>query len=99
MIIRVSEASVRPDRVEDFMIRLHELVAGFPEAHPGLLRHEVLVDLEDPTRVQYVSWWRDEGSLVRYAGPHWRHEPVTFPDEALLLQAPLTLRHFLADKE
>ncbi|PWJ47617.1 Antibiotic biosynthesis monooxygenase [Quadrisphaera granulorum] len=68
MIVRVSQAWVRGDRVEEFMVRLRELVADFPQMHPGLVRHEVQVDLDDVPRVQYVSWWRDEAALVHYAG-------------------------------
>lgn len=94
MIVRVSEAHVRDGLADEFLTLLRELVASFPERYDGLLRHEVLVDLADPCRVQYVSEWADEAALVAYAGEVWRSQPVTFPDEERFLRQPLTLRHF-----
>src|ERR671912_2934633 len=96
MIVRVSEALVRPDALVAFMTALDELVADLPGRFPGLLAHEVLVDLEDPHRVQYVSRWRDEDAVVDFAGAAWRTAPVTFPGEDAMLVRPLTLRHFIA---
>ncbi|MET9231390.1 antibiotic biosynthesis monooxygenase family protein [Lentzea sp. NPDC003310] len=94
MLTRVSEALVKPGREEEFVARVRELVAGFPTTYEGLLGHEVLVDLDDPRRVRYVSRWRDEQALEDYAGAGWRTDPVTFPDEDEYLLQPLTLRHF-----
>lgn len=94
MITRVSEAVAKPSTLDEFMSRLRELVAGFPARYGGLIDHEILVDLDDPCRVQYVSRWRDEDALIGYAGAGWRHDPVTFPDEQELLAQPLALRHF-----
>ena len=94
MLTRVSEALVKPGREQEFVARVRELVAGFPETYEGLLGHEVLVDLDDPRRVRYVSRWRDEQALASYAGPGWRTDPVTFPDEDEYLLRPLALRHF-----
>lgn len=94
MLTRVSEAFVRPGREREFVERVRALVETFPATYDGLLGHEVLVDLDDPRRVQYVSRWRDEQALAAYAGPNWRTDPVTFPDEDEFLQQPLRLRHF-----
>jgi hypothetical protein len=94
MLTRVSEALVKPGREQEFVARVRDLVKGFPEIYDGLLGHEVLVDLDDPLRVRYVSRWRDEQALESYAGPGWRTDPVTFPDEDSYLQQPLALRHF-----
>ncbi|MFJ5987530.1 antibiotic biosynthesis monooxygenase family protein [Lentzea sp. NPDC092896] len=94
MLTRVSEALVKPGREQEFVARVRDLVRTFPEIHDGLVGHEVLVDLDDPLRVQYVSRWQDEQALENYAGPGWRTDPVTFPDEDEYLQRPLTLRHF-----
>ena len=94
MITRVSEALVKPGREQEFVARVEELVETFPETYEGLLAHEVLVDLDDSQKVQYVSRWRDEQALVNYAGPNWRTDPVTFPDEDEYLRRPLALRHF-----
>ncbi|MFI6100968.1 antibiotic biosynthesis monooxygenase family protein [Lentzea sp. NPDC051213] len=96
MMTRVSEALVKPGREQEFVERVRALVATFPSTYAGLLGHEVLVDLDDPGRVQYVSRWRDEQALVEYAGPNWRTDPVTFPDEDEFLQRPLVLRHFVS---
>lgn len=90
MLTRVSEALVKPGREEEFVARVLELVRTFPETYDGF---EVLVDLDDPSRVRYVSRWRDEQALERCAGPGWRTDPVTFPDEDEYLRRPLTLRH------
>ena len=94
MLTRVSEALVKPGREQEFVERVRDLVRTFPETYEGLESHEVLVDLQDPQRVQYVSHWRDEQALENYAGANWRTDPVTFPDEDEYLQRPLTLRHF-----
>lgn len=97
MIVRVSEAHVREGREDEFLMVLRELVATFPGRYRGLLRHEVLVDLAEPSRVQYVSEWADEAALIAYAGADWRTQPVTFPDEERFLRLPLALRHFESD--
>lgn len=94
MIVRVSEAHVREGMEQEFLAVLRELVATFPGRYRGLLRHDVLVDLDDPCRVQYVSEWEDESALAAYAGGDWRTQPVTFPDEERFLRRPLVLRHF-----
>ncbi|GAB3151482.1 hypothetical protein GCM10027058_17710 [Microbacterium neimengense] len=93
MILRVSEAIVRAGAEQEFLDRLRELVADFPDRYHGLV-HEVLVDEAEPRRIQYVSAWRDDADLVAYAGTGWRTEPVTFPGEERYLEAPLALRHF-----
>ncbi|MFS8100945.1 antibiotic biosynthesis monooxygenase [Lentzea alba] len=94
MITRVSEALAKPGREQEFVERVRDLVKTFPETYDGLISHEVLVDLQDPLKVQYVSRWRDEQALENYAGKNWRTDPVTFPDEDEYLQRPLALRHF-----
>ncbi|GAA3621864.1 antibiotic biosynthesis monooxygenase [Lentzea atacamensis] len=94
MITRVSEALVKAGREQEFVERVRDLVKTFPETYEGLLAHQVLVDLDDPQKVQYVSRWRDEQALEGYAGPNWRTDPVTFPDEDEYLRQPLKLRHF-----
>lgn len=96
MLTRVSEALVKPGREQEFVDRSRKLVEAFPEKYDGLLEHEVLVDVDEPHTVQYVSRWRDEQALKDYAGPNWRTDPVTFPDEDQYLQQPLTLRHFVS---
>jgi|GEM_PF-5684603 len=97
MIVRMSEASVLPDRIAEFTAALAELVATFPERFEGLVSHEVLTDSDDPTRIVYVSRWTSEQALVAFAGPNWQHDPVTFPQEELYVSAPLALRHFTVD--
>jgi len=94
VLTRVSEALVKPGREQEFVAKVQALVSTFPDTHDGLVGHEVLVDLDDPRRVRYVSRWRDEQALENYAGAGWRTDPVTFPDEDEYLQRPLTLRHF-----
>ena len=94
MLTRVSEALVKPGREQEFAERVRDLVRTFPETYEGLLAHEVLVDLDDPQKVRYVSRWRDEQALENYAGKNWRTDPVTFPGEDEYLQRPLALRHY-----
>ncbi|MER7909108.1 MULTISPECIES: antibiotic biosynthesis monooxygenase [unclassified Streptomyces] len=92
MIIRVSEARVRPDRFEAFHDMIVSAVREFPARHPGLVDHEVL--LAPPDALLYVSRWRDERALVEYAGEHWRDRPVVLPGEEEYLVEPLRVRHF-----
>ncbi|MEU9143927.1 antibiotic biosynthesis monooxygenase [Streptomyces sp. NPDC048349] len=92
MIIRVSEARVRPDRFQAFHDMLVAAVREFPSRYPGLLDHEVL--LAPPTSVLYVSRWRSEQDLAGYAGEGWRDQPVVLPGEEGYLVAPLQVRHF-----
>ncbi len=94
MITRVSEAHVRPGQTEAFLADLRALVADFPIRYTGLISHEVLIDMTDTNRIQYISRWVDSASLVAYAGADWAEQPVTFPREEAYLVSPLTLRHF-----
>jgi hypothetical protein len=94
MIVRSSEALVKPDRREEFMRVLTDLVATFPDRYPGLESHAILVDRTDPNRVTYQSTWLDEDAVRGFAGSGWATDPVTFPDEDELLLEPLRLRHF-----
>lgn len=94
MIVRVSEAHTIAGVEDEFVTLLLALVASFPTRYRGLLHHAVLVDQTNPRRVQYVSTWADEHALSEYAGPNWRSQPVTFPDEENFLVAPLALHHY-----
>lgn len=53
VIIRVSEAHVRPERFEAFRDMIVSAVRDFPGRYPGLLEHEVL--LAPPNSLLYVS--------------------------------------------
>ncbi|MFF2013667.1 antibiotic biosynthesis monooxygenase [Streptomyces sp. NPDC058195] len=92
MIVRVSEARVRPERFEAFRDMIVSAVREFPGRYPGLVDHEVL--LGPPDSLLYVSRWRGEEDLVHYAGEHWRDQPVVLPGEAEYLLGPLRVRHF-----
>lgn len=92
LITRVSEARVRPERFEAFRDFIVSAVRAFPERHPGLVDHEVL--LAPPGTLLYVSRWRSEEDLVDYAGENWRDQPVVLPGENEYLAAPLQVRHF-----
>ncbi|GGX25842.1 antibiotic biosynthesis monooxygenase [Streptomyces chryseus] len=92
VIIRVSEARIRPGRFEAFRDMIVSAVREFPSLYPGLLDHEVL--LAPPDSLLYVSRWRGEQDLVDYAGEHWRDEPVVLPGEDEHLVSPLRVRHF-----
>jgi len=94
MIVRTSEALVRPGRLADFRRALLAEVEHYPKRHPGLLGDEILVaDGPEPVLV-YLSRWVDEAALERFAGPGWRDTPVQFPGEEEYLLAPLRVRHF-----
>jgi hypothetical protein len=92
MIVRISEARVRPDRFEAFRNMIMTAVREFPARYPGLVNHEVL--LAPPELLIYVSRWRSEADLVGYAGENWRDQPVILPGEQEYLVAPLQVRHF-----
>lgn len=94
MIIRGSEARVRPERFEAFHDMIVSAVREFPGRYPGLVDHEVL--LAPPDSLLYVSRWRGEEDLVDYAGEHWRDQPVVLPGEDEYLLEPLRVRHFTA---
>ncbi|WP_226966556.1 antibiotic biosynthesis monooxygenase [Streptomyces phaeolivaceus] len=93
MIIRVSEARVRPERFAAFRDVIVSAVREFPGRYPGLVDHEVL--LAPPDSLLYVSRWRTEEDLVDYAGEHWRDQPVVLPGEDDYLLQPLQVRHFV----
>ncbi|OLZ64184.1 hypothetical protein AVW11_19310 [Streptomyces amritsarensis] len=92
VIIRVSEAHVRPERFDAFRDMIVSAVREFPARYPGLVDHEVL--LAPPDSLLYVSRWRSEEDLADYAGEHWRSRPVVLPGEDEYLVAPLQVRHF-----
>ncbi|MFF9146763.1 putative quinol monooxygenase [Streptomyces sp. NPDC014861] len=92
MIVRVSEARVRPERFDAFRELILAAVRDFPARNPGLVDHEVLV--APPHSLLYVSRWRSEADLAAYAGENWRDEPVVLPGEEEYLLGPLELRHF-----
>ncbi|MFJ3586737.1 antibiotic biosynthesis monooxygenase family protein [Streptomyces sp. NPDC090127] len=92
MIIRVSEARVRPGRFQEFHDMIVSAVSEFPSRYPGLVDHEVLI--APPDALLYVSRWRGEEDLVGYAGEQWRDQPVVLPGEDAYLLAPLQVRHF-----
>ncbi|MGW7433480.1 antibiotic biosynthesis monooxygenase [Streptomyces sp. NPDC054861] len=95
MIIRVSEARVRPERFDAFHRLIVSAVREFPGRYAGLVDHEVL--LAPPDSLLYVSRWRGEEDLVAYAGGDWRDQPVVLPGEEEYLLAPLRVRHFTRD--
>ncbi|WP_308295945.1 antibiotic biosynthesis monooxygenase [Streptomyces sp. ISL-96] len=92
MIVRVSEARVRPERFEAFHDWIVSAVREFPGQYSGLVDHEVL--LAPPGSLLYVSRWRSEEDLVGFAGEQWRDQPVVLPGEDEYLVAPLEVRHF-----
>ncbi|MFF9017183.1 antibiotic biosynthesis monooxygenase [Streptomyces sp. NPDC014870] len=95
MIVRVSEARVRPERFDAFRDMIVSAVREFPDRYPGLVDHEVL--LAPPHSLLYVSRWRGEEDLVHYAGEKWREQPVVLPGEDEYLLEPLRVRHFEQD--
>ncbi|MDN3024136.1 antibiotic biosynthesis monooxygenase [Streptomyces sp. S.PB5] len=92
VIIRVSEARVRPERFDAFHEMIVSAVREFPGHYPGLMDHEVL--LAPPDSLLYVSRWRSEEDLAGYAGENWRDQPVVLPGEEEYLLGPLQVRHF-----
>lgn len=92
VIVRVSEARVRPERFDDFREMVVSAVREFPGRYAGLVDHEVLA--APPHSLLYVSRWRGEEDLVAYAGEGWRDQPVVLPGEEEYLLGPLQVRHF-----
>lgn len=98
MIVRMSHARVRTGMEQEFLAKLHEVVAEYPRAYPGLVSHDILRDAADPCHFIYVSRWRDAEAVERFAGPRWRDEPVTFPHEDRFMAQPLELSHFVTEE-
>lgn len=95
MILRLSEAHVRPERLPEFLRVLAAEVGDYPRRHDGLLAHDVLLrEDDDGPVVVYMSRWREAADVERFAGPEWRSRPVVFPDEDVYLRGPLRLTHF-----
>ncbi|OEJ96456.1 hypothetical protein J116_020350 [Streptomyces thermolilacinus SPC6] len=92
VIVRVSEARVRPERFDDFREMIVSAVREFPGRYAGLVDHEVLA--APPHTLLYVSRWRGEEDLVAYAGEGWGDQPVVLPGEEEYLLGPLQVRHF-----
>jgi len=90
MIVRVSEARVRPGLLSEFRDFIVDGTKSFDELD-GFLGDEILVGEDE---LIYISRWRDEAALERFAGPAWRSSPVVLPAEERFLAAPLRVRHF-----
>ncbi len=92
-IVRTCTAQVLPGQLAAFTSYLLATVRQFPQQHPGLLSHEVLVN-DDADELLYLSRWRDERALVKFAGPGWREDPLVSPGETAYLRGPLKVRHY-----
>ncbi|HWL88888.1 MAG TPA: antibiotic biosynthesis monooxygenase [Polyangiaceae bacterium] len=90
MIVRISEARVRPGLLDEFRDFIVEGTRHYDELD-GFLGDEVLVT---DGGLLFISRWRDEVALERFAGSGWRDTPVMLPAQERFLAEPLRVRHF-----
>lgn len=92
MIVRISEARVRAGMLAEFRDFIVDGTREF--AHlDGFLGAEILFS-EEASELAYISRWRDEAALERFAGSGWRIKSVMLPYQERFLVEPLRLRHF-----
>jgi len=79
VIVRIWEADVSPERVDEFCALIAAAILPKVLAVDGCLSGEVLRPLAgeaDQVRIVGITRWRDQGSLRAYLGPMWRVRPM-----------------------
>lgn len=95
MIVRIWEAQVAPDRLEEFCAKLVNESIPALGAIDGFLGGELLRSVTDGDhRVLVLARWRDEAAIRAYAGPMWRIRPVWAEGEFRNLEHPPVVSHF-----
>jgi hypothetical protein len=93
-ILRISQATVREDKCDEFLQALRQLVRDFPARYDGLERHELTIYRADRTLVSYMSWWRRRGvggcdsDVLRRESQPRRHRPAEPAHRCRLLRGP-----------
>jgi len=98
VIVRMWEARVAPDRVEEFTALVASTILPHVMSADGCLGGEVLRPLvgedDDEPRVIGITRWRDEESLRTLLGPMWRVRPMWEELELEYVIRPPHVWHF-----
>ena len=95
MIVRMWEAHVTPDRVDEFCAQLTDRSIPALATLDGFLGAELLRSVsEEDHRVVVLARWRDEAAIRAYAGAMWRIRPVWAEGEFRNLEHPPVVSHF-----
>jgi quinol monooxygenase YgiN len=98
VIVRIWEAQVVPERVEEFSDLFASTILPRLTAAEGCLGGEVLRPVagekEDEARIIGITRWRDEESLRALLGPMWRVRPMWEEQELEYLLRPPRVSHF-----
>jgi quinol monooxygenase YgiN len=98
VIVRLWEAEVASDRVEEFTALVASTILPAVMAADGCLGGEVLRPLvgedEDTTRVIGITRWRDQEALQTLLGPMWRVRPMWEELELEYVTRPPRVWHF-----
>ena len=87
----VARVTVRPDKFDETMKALTELVAA-TRAEPGCVRYELLRNIADPHELTFVEEWADAESLeAHFATEHFSAVAARAEE---LLTAPPDIRRY-----
>jgi hypothetical protein len=98
VIVRVWEADVAQERVDEFCALIASKILPRALAAEGCLSGEVLRPLADepgaPVRVIGITRWRDEKSLRALLGPMWRLRPMWEEEELEYIEGAPRVTHY-----
>lgn len=98
VIVRIWEAQVVPERVEEFSALFASTILPKLIGADGCLGGEVLRPVageqEVEPRIIGITRWRDKESLRALLGPMWRVRPMWEEQELEYLTRPPQVRHF-----
>ena len=87
----VARASVRPEKLNETLEALTELVAA-TRAEPGCVKYELLRNIAEPHDLTFVEEWADAESLeAHFATDHFRAVAARAEE---LLTAPPDIRRY-----
>jgi hypothetical protein len=97
VIVRIWEAQIVPERVEEFSALFASAILPKLMDADGCLGGEVLQPIageEGEPEIIGITRWRDEESLRALLGPMWRVRPMWEEQELEYLTRPPRVRHF-----
>ena|SRR6266511_753002 len=97
MIVRIWEADVAPEHVDEFCALIASVILPKVLTIDGYLSGEALRPLaaeQDEARIVLITHWRDEESLRAHLGPMWRVRPIWDEQELEYVTRPPRVWHF-----